>query len=93
MFLLKGQQTFDLCLKSDQYKLNFVATFILKRIKLGTSNHIQDQRNYNQRKLLDFDRDQLIYLLVNKYFLDYYQAKHHNLKMLAHMQEHYQEYL
>ena len=60
MSLLKGQQTFDLRLKSDQYKLNFVAPFILKRIQLGTSNHIKDQRNYNQRKLMDFDQDRFI---------------------------------
>ena len=60
MSLLKGQQTFDLRLKSDQYKLNFVAPFILKRIQLGTSNHKQDQRNYNQRKLMDFDQDRFI---------------------------------
>ena len=57
------------------------------------SNHIQDQRNYNQRKLVDFDQDRLINLLSNKYSLDYYQAKHHNLEKLVHTQEPYLENL
>ena len=93
MYHLKGQQTFNLSLKNDQYTLNFFLLFILVRSQLKLSNQKQDQRNYNQRKLLDFDQDQLINLLLNKYFLDYYQAKHHNLKKQARTQVPYLDYL
>jgi len=93
MYHLKGQQTFNLSLKNDQCMLNFVFLFSLVRNQLKILYQIQDQRNYNQKILLDFDQGQLINLLVNKYFLDYYQAKRHNLEKQARRQELYLDYL